>query len=37
MNKEIITFGDIETEGQKFHHYKNPFFEQDPDTDNINI
>ena len=23
MNKEIITFGDIEIEKRKFHHHKN--------------
>ena len=26
IDKEIITFGDIEIEKHKFHRYKNPIF-----------
>ena len=28
MGKEIFMFGDIETEKNKFYHYKNPIFYQ---------
>ena len=35
MNKEIITFGDIEIEKHKFHHYKHLFFSENLDIDKI--
>ena len=28
MDREILTFVDIEIEIHKFHHYKNPFFKR---------
>ena len=31
MGKEIITFGDIEVEKQKFHKHKNPVLIYDVD------
>ena len=37
MNKEIITFDDIEMEKQKFHYYKNPILINDADIDKILI
>ena len=35
MNKEIATFGDINTEKRNFHCYKNPIFSEAVDIDNI--
>lgn len=35
MDKEFITFGDIEVEECKFHHYKNIIFLNDVNNDNI--
>ena len=37
MGKEIITFGNTEIEKYIFHHYKNPIFLEDIDTNNILI
>ena len=28
MGKEVLTFGDIEIEKNKFHHHKSPFFKK---------
>ena len=33
MNKEIITFDDIEIGKHKFHHYKKPILMHDADID----
>ena len=35
MGKEIITFGGIEVEKPKFHHYKNPISLNDVNIDKI--
>ena len=35
MDKEMITFGDIEVEKRKFHRYKNTIFLNDVKTDDI--
>ena len=35
MDKEIITFGDIDIEKQKFYRYKIRIFLEDVNTDNI--
>ena len=37
MNKEVISFGNIETEKLKFHHPKNLILLQDVDIDNIQM
>ena len=35
MSKKIITFGDIETEKNKFYHHKSPIFLKDADIEKI--
>ena len=35
MGKKILTFGDIETEKDKFYCYKIPLFLEDIDIDNV--
>ena len=35
MGKEIITFGDTETEKHKFCRYKRPIFLEDVDIDKV--
>ena len=35
MGKEIVTFGNIELEKQKFHQQKNPFSIHDVNTDRM--
>ena len=35
MGKKIITFGHIEIEKQKFHHYKSTFFQKNVEIDNM--
>ena len=35
MNKEIITFDDIETKKQKFYRYKSPSFLEDVNINNL--
>ena len=35
MDEEIITFGSIKIEKQKFYCYKSPIFKKDVNTDNI--
>ena len=37
MNKEVISFGNIEIEKLKFHHPKNLILLQDVDIDNIQM
>ena len=37
MNKEVISFGNIEIEKLKFHHLKNLILLQDVDIDNIQM
>ena len=35
MNKQIITFGDIEIEKHKFNYLRNPSFTEDVNKDKI--
>ena len=35
MSKEILTFGDIETETYKFYHNKSPIFLEDVDIKKV--
>ena len=35
MNKEIITFGDIEIEKRRFYHHKSLIFLKDVEIENI--
>ena len=35
MDKEIVTFGDIEIEKHKFYRYKCPIYFEDVDIDNV--
>lgn len=37
MDKEVITFCNMETAEHKFHCFKNPIFFNNVDIDNINI
>ena len=37
MSKEILTFGDIEIEKNKFYRHKSPIFLQDVDTEKVLI
>ena len=37
MGKEIITFGNVETEKRKFSHDKNHIFLKDVDIDNMQV
>ena len=35
MSKEILIFGDIELEKNKFNHYKSPIFLKDVDIEKV--
>ena len=37
MDKEIITFGDIEVEKHKFHHRKNLILMEDKDLSSMDV
>ena len=37
MGKEIIVFGDVETEKRKFHYHENIILLEDVDIDNIRV
>ena len=37
MTKEILRFGDIKTEKNKFYRHKSPFFKKDIDIEKVFI
>ena len=37
MGKEVLTFGDIEIEKNKFYHHKSPTFLEDVDIEKVSV
>ena len=37
MGKEVLTFGDIEIDKNKFHHHKSPIFLKKIDIEKISV